>query len=102
MAQEYLDLPGNLGTSTPGFIARAERIEAGEYVFESGVTLIGGTKYWLYTNTQGSFTQSFDRDIYAGGDLYVTGVATLPFRKVTSTFGTFTDADFTIRAMVKR
>lgn len=96
LTQEYLGLPGNLSPATPGFVAQSERTEAGEYVFDPHVTLIGGTRYWFYTDTQGSFTTSFNRDIYAGGDLYVTGVSSLPFRKSAA----LSDADFTLRASV--
>ncbi len=82
--REYLGLPGDLSTSTPGFLARSERIQDGAYLFAADVTLTGGpsgTRYWVYTDTQGSFATSFDADVYSGGELYVTGYHAQPFRK---------------------
>ena len=48
LTQEYLGLPGNLGASTPGFLAQSQRVEQGQYVFAPSVTLKAGTKYWFY------------------------------------------------------
>jgi hypothetical protein len=80
--REYLGLPGDLGGNTPGFVARSERIVDNAYVFPGSVTLKGGTKYWFYGDTQGSFVGSFDVDTYPAGDLYVTGYPAYPFHKV--------------------
>lgn len=81
LTQEYLGLPGNLSPATPGFVARSESIADGAYVFASSVVITGGTKYWVYTDAQGSFAGSFDTDIYPAGDIYVTGFPSNPFRK---------------------
>ncbi len=110
LTQEYLGLPRELGPSTPGFVARSERIADNQYVFSDNVSIIGGTKYWVYTDSQGSFAGSFDQDIYPGGDLYLTGIPSQPFRKVPAsgrmvngTFvpgpaGVFLDANFKLQA----
>ena len=110
LTQEYLGLPREVGPSTPGFVARSERIVDNQYVFSDSVSIIGGTKYWVYTDSQGSFAGSFDQDIYPGGDLYLTGIQSQPFRKapasgrmVNGTFvpgpaGVFLDANFKLQA----
>jgi hypothetical protein len=121
--REFLGLPGDLGPSTPGYVARTDAtVEGnpgpldpvkGEYVFPAGMTLRGGTKYWFYTNKQGSFVYSFDTDLYPGGDLYVTGIQTMPFRKspaggryvnglwVPPPAAVFLDANFRLQASAK-
>ena len=110
MTQEYLGVPADLGPSTPGFVARSESVIDGAYVFGSQVVVTGGTKYWVYTDKQGSFAGSFDTDIYPGGDLYVTGYPSNPFRKVPASgrmvngqyvpppVGVFLDANFKLQA----
>ena len=110
LTQEYLGLPREIGPSTPGFVARSERIVDNQYVFSDSVSIVGGTKYWVYTDSQGSFAGSFDQDIYPGGDLYLTGIQSQPFRKapasgrmVNGTFvpgpaGVFLDANFKLQA----
>lgn len=110
LTEEYLGIPGGLGPSTPGFVARSENVTDGAYAFGSQVAIAGGTRYWVYTDTQGSFAGSFDTDIYPGGDMYVTGYHTNPFRKaqasgrmVNGTFvpappGVFVDANFKLQA----
>ena len=112
LKQEYLGLPANLGPSTPGFVARSERVADNQYMFPAAVTVNGGDKYWFYTDAQGSFAGSFDQDIYAGGDLYVTGFHSNPFRKapasgrmVGNTYvpppaGVFLDANFKLEGTV--
>lgn len=120
--REYLGLPGDLSAATPGFIAKTDAaIEGnpgplddvkGEYVFPSNVSLKGGTKYWFYTNKMGSFAGSFDTDIYSGGDKYLTGHPTQPFRKshasgrmVGGTYlpppDVYTDANFKLQGVVR-
>ncbi len=111
LTQEYLDLPGNLGTSTPGYLARSESVEDGEYRFPTDVKLVRGIKYWFYSDAKGSFWGSFDTDIYPGGDMYVTGVANLPFRKAQASgrmvngqyvpppAGVYVDANFRVRGI---
>lgn len=108
--QEYLGLPRDLGSSTPGFVGRSEQAASGLYVFPSGIRISGGTRYWVYTDTQGSFAGSFDQDIFPAGDLYVTGYPTNPFRKASASGrmvngvyvppppGVFLDANFKLQA----
>ncbi|RPJ63040.1 MAG: hypothetical protein EHM24_25055 [Acidobacteria bacterium] len=107
--REFLGLPGDLNPSTPGFIARSERVTDGQYAFAATVTLKGGTRYWFYGDTQGTFVYSFDTDTYPGGDLYATGYHSNPFRKspasgrmVNGTYvppppGVFLDANFRLQ-----
>jgi hypothetical protein len=59
--------------------------------------LTGGTQYWVYTDTQGSFVMSFFGSTYADGDLYLTGIPTLPFRKAIASPGVFLDANFRLQ-----
>jgi hypothetical protein len=113
LTQEYLGLPSGLSASTPGFVGRSETTANGVYTFGTSVVINGGTKYWVYTDTQGAFAGSFDTDIYPAGDQYVTGIASQPFRKtqasgrmVNGTFvpapaGVFTDANFKLEARSK-
>lgn len=113
LTQEYLGLPRDLGPSTRGFVARSEGLAEGAYAFAPGVTITGGTRYWVYTDTQGSFAGSFDEDIFSGGDMYVTGFHTNPFRKaqasgrmvngvlVPAPEGVFVDANFKLQARAR-
>ena len=119
LAQEYLGLPGNLGASTAGFLAQAQRVEQGQYVFAPSVTLKGGTKYWFYMyyapgSARFSPIAGFSEDTYAGGDMYVApelrGFDARPFRKAAASWrvisfgppivyyipppGTYVDANF--------
>jgi hypothetical protein len=110
LTQEFLGVPAALNSSTPGFVARAESSAEGIYTFANSAVVTGGTKYWVYTDAQGSFAGSFDTDIYQGGDLYVTGFPTNPFRKaqasgrmvngvlVPAPPGVFVDANFRLQA----
>lgn len=113
LTQEYLGLPANLGPSTPGFVARSERVADSQYIFPADTVVNGSQTYWFYTDAQGSFAGSFDRDIYDGGDLYVTGFHSNPFRKapasgrmVGSTYvpppaGVFLDANFKLQGSAR-
>lgn len=120
LTQEYLGLPGNLGTSTPGYLAQSQRIDQGQYVFSPSVTLKAGVKYWFYASWQagtvGSFNPitGFSEDTYGGGEMYVapelTGFTPLPFRRAQASWrvisvgppivyytpppGTYVDANF--------
>jgi hypothetical protein len=84
--REYLGSPVGLSESTPGYLARSEPVtpstsgDGTEYVLPADLVLEGGRQYWFYTDTQGAFAYSFDRDIYAGGTQYVTGMPNLAFR----------------------
>jgi hypothetical protein len=110
LTREYLGVPSSLGSSTPGFVARSESTADGVYAFAASALVSGGTKYWVYTDTQGSFAGSFDTDIYTGGDMYVTGFPTNPFRiapasgrmvngvLIPAPPGTFIDANFRLQA----
>src|SRR5688572_13455215 len=110
LTQEYLGLPGELGPSTPGFVARSSETRDNVYEFGDTVTLTAGTKYWVYTDTQGSFAGSFDQDTYPDGDEYLTGIKSQPFRKtrasgrmvggvfVPGPEGVFVDANFRLQA----
>ena len=110
LTQEHLGVPGGLHPSTPGLLARSETTAGGIYTFAPSVTITGGTKYWVYTDTQGSFASSFDTDIYPDGDMYVTGVPINPFRKAPASgrmvngvlqpapAGVFVDANFRLQA----
>jgi len=123
--REYLGLPGDLGPSTPGYLGQADAVieghpgpldeVKGEYVFPATVTLTGGGKYWFYTNRMGSFCGSFDTDIYPGGDMYVSGTSTVPFRKAHASGrmtgpnsyvppppGVYVDANFRLQAVATR
>lgn len=76
LTQEYLGLPGSLGASTPGFVAKAERIDQGQYVFAPSVTLKAGTQYWFYMyyapgSAHFSPITGFSEDAYPGGDMYI-------------------------------
>jgi hypothetical protein len=81
LTQEFLDVPGNLPNAA-GLVASSASIEADEYVFPPAVTLTGPRMYWFYTDAQGDFANSFDIDTYPSGVSYVTGVPTLPFRRL--------------------
>ena len=110
LTQEYLGVPSGLSSSMPGFVARSQSTADGIYTFNSSVVITGGTKYWVYTDAQGSFAGSFDTDIFTGGDMYVTGIPTNPFRKaqasgrmvngvlVPAPAGVFVDANFKLQA----
>jgi hypothetical protein len=110
LTQEYLGVPTGLSPSTPGFVARSESTAGGVYTFASSIAINGGTRYWAYTDTQGSFAGSFDTDIFPGGDMYVTGYFENPFRKaqasgrmvngvlVPAPPGLYVDANFKLQA----
>jgi hypothetical protein len=123
--REYLGLPGDLGPSTPGYIGKAAAViegnpgvmdeVKGEYVFGADVTLKGGGQYWFYTNAMGSFCGSFDTDIYPGGDMYVSGHYTQPFRRAQASgrmtgpntyvpppAGVYVDANYRLQAVAVR
>jgi len=110
LTQEYLGLPGSISPATTGFVARSESTADGVYTFATAVVITGGTKYWVYTDAQGSFAGSFDTDIYTGGDMYVSGFPSSPFRKaqasgrtvngvlIPAPAGVFVDANFRLQA----
>jgi len=110
LAQEYVGLPSDLGPGTPGLVARSETVKDGQYIFPAAVTVTGGKRYWLYSDTRGRLTTGFNKDTYAGGDLYVTGFPTHPFTKTQASWlllpsgdylkpppGTFVDANFRLQ-----
>lgn len=81
LKQEFLGIPAELRPGMAGYVARADAGASGEYVFAPEVVLDGSTRYWVYTDKQGSFATSFDTDIYRDGDLYLTGYPTYPFHR---------------------
>lgn len=114
--REFLGVPGDLNPAMPGFLARSEPEASGqgnaqgsEYSLPSSLVLAGGTRYWFYTDKQGAFAYSFDKDLYANGNLYATGYFANPFRRsvasgrmVNGVFvpappGVTTDANFRLR-----
>ena len=119
--REFLGVPGDLSPSTPGFLARSEAEASGqngltntqgsEYTLPASLVLAGNTRYWFYTDKQGAFATSFDTDVYADGNLYLTGHPSNPFRKsaasgrmVNGVFvpappGVTTDANFRLRGV---
>jgi hypothetical protein len=118
--REFLGVPADLSPSMPGFLARSEPEASGltntqgsEYTLPDSLVLAGNTTYWFYTDKQGAFATSFDKDVYSGGNLYVTGFPTNPFRKspasgrmVNGVFvpappGVTTDANFRLRGVGK-
>jgi hypothetical protein len=121
--REFLGVPGDLSPSMAGFLARSEPetvsttggggAQGTEYTLPDSLVLTGGTRYWFYTDKQGAFATSFDTDIYAGGNFYVTGYFSNPFRKavasgrmvngvfVPAPAGVTTDANFRLRGVVK-
>ena len=121
--REFLGVPGDLGPSMPGFLARSEPEASGtsgglstqgsEYTLPDSLVLAGNTRYWFYTDKQGAYAYSFDKDLYADGNLYVTGYFANPFRRsvasgrmVNGVFvpappGVTTDANFRLRGVAK-
>jgi hypothetical protein len=121
--REFLGVPGDLSPSMPGFLARSEPEASGqngltntqgsEYTLPESLVLAGNTRYWFYTDKQGAFATSFDKDVYADGNLYVTGFPSNPFRKsvasgrmVNGVFvpappGVTTDANFRLRGIAR-
>jgi hypothetical protein len=45
--EQYLGMPSNLSTSTPGFLGESTGITGGMYVFSTALTLDPGVKYFL-------------------------------------------------------
>ena len=122
--REFLGVPGDLSPSMPGFLARSEDqgsgfsngqlIQGAEYTLPESLVLTANTRYWFYTDTQGSFSYSFDKDLYAGGELYSTGYFSNPFKKsqasgrmiapgvyVPPPPGVINDANFRLRGVIK-
>ena len=70
LSTAYAGTPGALGGATPGFLGSAAAA-SGFYSFGSGVTLLAGTQYFLYSN--GSFGGGITGNssgTYSGGDAY--------------------------------
>jgi hypothetical protein len=81
LTQEYLDTPGGLSSSTPGFLAQTSNIVAGQWVFAPGVTVQPNTMYWVYENAaMGSITGAnvvlgiHDYDSFSSGLPYIAGL----------------------------
>jgi hypothetical protein len=73
LRQQYLGSPSNLSSSTPGFIAEGTA-SGGFYDFANGVTALGGTKYWVYTDAALQLAGGA-----AGNESYFTSSATSDF-----------------------
>lgn len=121
--REFLGVPGDLSPSMPGFLARSEpeasgtsgglSVQGSEYTLPDSLVLSGNTRYWFYTDKQGAYAYSFDKDLYADGNLYVTGYFANPFRKATASGrmvngvfvpappGVTTDANFRLRGVAR-
>lgn len=119
----HFGLPGDLSPSTPGFLGRSEAqpvstnnapgTQGSEYELPSNLVLKAGGKYWFYTDAKGAFANSFDQDIYAGGQMFHTGYHGLAFyeskasgRMVNGVFvpapaGVTTDANFRLRGSAR-
>jgi len=115
LTQEYLGLPSDLSSATAGYVARSESADGGVYVFPVGTTVTGGRQYWFYSDTRGRFTNSFNKDIYLGGDAYVCNIQTMPFRKSAASWlrlpsgeylippaGTCTDNNFKLQGTTRQ
>jgi hypothetical protein len=97
---EYLGPPDLLSPSTPGFIAASESIVGGQYLFDSKVKIKGGHQYWFYTDAMGAFATGFSGSTYDGGDMYVTGMPTLPFHLALAAPTVYIDANFRLQVKV--
>jgi len=74
--REYTGPISAVGTA-PGLVARSTGIDGGEYVFDTAVTLAGGTKYWFAADSSvGYLSSQVTSDVYPGGDLYFQGSLT--------------------------
>jgi len=51
LTQEYLGTPGDLGSSTAGYLAASMSSAGGIWDFAPSVLLQGNTTYWFYMNT---------------------------------------------------
>ena len=76
LSQQYLGTPSNLSSSTPGFIAEGTA-SGGFYDFANGVTALGGTEYWVYTDAALQLTGP--SGLTAGNESYFTSSATSDF-----------------------
>lgn len=96
--REYLGTTTALGAATAGVLASTSRIESGEWIFEPGVTVRGGAKYWFVTtsNMRVYMTPDLGRDFYTGGEVY-TGNEVLPFLQFRPTTAATIDASFQLR-----
>ena len=77
LTQEYLGLPPDLSSSTPGFLAQSTGVSSGVYLFDPSVTLQGGTQYFFSHNE--NFNKAWGR-FYPGGMEYFTGASFANFQ----------------------
>ena len=71
--------PGN-------FLARSITTEGAEFVFDDGVILDAGAKYWFLADTEdpkGRYITLAGADTYTGGDLYYGGPGAVNYSRVT-------------------
>lgn len=83
--REYLGAANGLNSSTLGFIAHSISTTEAEYVFAPDVAVELGKTYWFYTDARGIFLTSESsepKNVYSGGELYMTGTAEFPFRHI--------------------
>ena len=71
LSEAYAGLPGDLSSSTPGYVAYTNTIGSGAWEF-TGVILQPGTQYFLYTDTEfnGPEILYSTSNPYAGGEAY--------------------------------
>jgi len=111
LRHEYRGAPEGL-KAAHGLVAASTQVANGEYVFPEALAIAGGHQYWFYGDTIGRYSQSYDVDVYSGGDGYHTGNSSLPFSKTeasghylslySSVFvpappGLYTDTNFRLR-----
>jgi hypothetical protein len=70
LSSEYLGTPSDLSSLTTGFIAQSTSIVGNKYFFDPGVTILGGTQYFFYTNALVLVSGS-NVDQYIGGNAYI-------------------------------
>ena len=76
LTQQYLGAPQDLSAATPGFLATSTGVSGGAFVFDSTLTLLSNTKYYLYGTS--TFTAS-GGNFVPGGEAYFSTNAATPF-----------------------
>jgi len=76
LSSEYLGTPGYLSSGTPGYLGSAAA-SGGFYNFNSGVTLVAGMKYFLYSNGA-TDDDTGANNSYGGGAYYAALLPNLP------------------------
>ncbi len=73
LSTAYTGTPAALSSATPGYLGSATA-SGGFYNFGNTVTLLGGAKYFFYSNTAFNHTSS-GLDGYSGGNQFITPFA---------------------------